>query len=286
MSRRRFWNRKPRSVERQPLVWAPAPLPATERPGRSFDLDVSALGGTDVWVRGVRVPRWRSARGTMVLRYLLLHRDRAVHREVLMELLWPGSSPQAARNNLNVAIYGLRRSLEDAGVGPFIIHRAGTYALDGSLSVRLDIDEFVDRARAARIEAAEGDDGDAISLVTQALDLYGGPLFADDPDGEWYSLTRRELADVHLDLLELDAELHLRTGIVPRCVDVCHESLRLDPCRESTHRLLMRAYVAEHRYHLVARQYADCVAALATELGVGPQPETTGLFSDLLADRS
>jgi hypothetical protein len=45
----------------------------------------------------------------------------------------------------------------------------------------------------------------------------------------------------------------------------------------------MRAYVFEHRYHLAARQYADCVSALADELGVGPHPSTTALFSELLA---
>jgi DNA-binding SARP family transcriptional activator len=219
----------------------------------------------------------------MVFRYLLLHRHRPVHREVLMELLWPGSSPQSARNNLNVAIYGLRRSLEDAGDGPFIIYNHGSYGFDPSLQILVDIDDFVATARNAQSSAARDDVARARVLLERVLETYQGPVFADDADGEWYSLTRREMADLYLEMLELDAELHLRSGDATRCVEACHELLRRDPCRETTHCLLMRAYVFEHRYHLAARQYADCVSALADELGVGPHPSTTALFSELLA---
>lgn len=202
-----------------------------------------------------------------------------------MELLWPGSSPQSARNNLNVAIYGLRRSLEHAGDGPFIVYRGGAYGFAPGLDIRVDLDDFVAAARDARSEAAGGNLPAARRLVERALGLYRGPLFADDPDSEWYSLTRREMTDIHLDLLELDAELRLRSGLVTQCIDACHELLRHDPCRETTHCLLMRSYVAEQRYHLAARQYADCVSALADELGVGPHPTTTALLGELLPGR-
>ena len=47
----------------------------------------------------------------------------------------------------------------------------------------------------------------------------------------------------------------------------------------------MHAYVADHQYHLAARQYAHCVATLTDELGVAPHPETTAVFTSLLERR-
>ncbi len=74
------------------------------------------LGPFELAVEGTPVKRWTSLKGVSILKYLLLHGGRA-RREELMDLLWRGYRPQSARNNLNVAIYALRRDVEAAAGG-------------------------------------------------------------------------------------------------------------------------------------------------------------------------
>lgn len=257
--------------------------PATDGPPP--DLVVRALGATEVWSRGVPIERWASLRGLAILRYLVLHRSVPVHREVLMDLLWPHSASQAARNNLNVAIYGLRRSLGAGGDGPYITYHDGCYQLAPQLDTWVDVDGFNCARMTGREHLAAGDVDRARSCLVTARDLYRGPLFADDAS-DWYLAERRVLEERYTSVLEDLAEIDLRNGDSANCVDLCHDLLRVDPCRETTHRLLMNAYGELHQYHLVARQYGECVRTLQEQLDVAPDSETTGVFMRHLRNRT
>ena len=199
-----------------------------------------------------------------------------------MDLLWPESSARAARNNLNVAIHGLRRSLEAGGKRPYVVFRDECYLLDPSLDVWIDVEEFAaarssghELRRASQIEAAN-------ECFEHAVGLYRGELFEDDAEGEWYLGRRRQVEEQFAEALELTAEHAYASMDFVACIDTCHRLLQVDPCRETTHRLLMHAYVAQNQHHLAARQYATCVSALLEHLDAAPQPETTATFVDLL----
>jgi DNA-binding SARP family transcriptional activator len=66
-----------------------------------------------VLLDGNRVSDWPNVRGKSIFNYLVTHRRRPVPREVLMNLFWPEVGSEAARNNLNVAIYGLQGTSEE-----------------------------------------------------------------------------------------------------------------------------------------------------------------------------
>ncbi len=262
---------------------APSPRAAAEAPLALGDAEivVRALGGTDVWVRGTPVTTWVSQRGLMVLRYLVLHPGRPVAREKLMDLLWPESSARSARNNLNVAIYGLRRSLEVGGSGPYITHADGAYGFACSVSISSDVAEFEALVRDANGLRQAGHLDAAVEAYQRAATLYRGPLFDDATTGEWYLLDRRLLEERYVDAMDQLATHAYRAGEIRRAIELCHAMLRIDQCHETAHRLLMRAYAASDQYHLAARQYADCVTTLHDELDVAPHPETTAIFRSL-----
>ena len=76
------------------------------------DVATWALGPLEVHVAGRRIPKWNSLKARAVFQYLLIHQDRPTRRDVLMELQWPNHSHNSARNNLNVALYSLRNTLD------------------------------------------------------------------------------------------------------------------------------------------------------------------------------
>ncbi|MBN1583616.1 MAG: winged helix-turn-helix domain-containing protein [Anaerolineae bacterium] len=77
----------------------------------SPSLVIYCLGPFRAYQDDQPVTDWPSSKGKSIFKYLITHREHPVAKDILMELFWPGSSPDSARNNLNVAIYGLRQAL-------------------------------------------------------------------------------------------------------------------------------------------------------------------------------
>jgi DNA-binding SARP family transcriptional activator len=268
--------------------WPEPPAAGISAPGVGIsapdaDIAASALGPLEVHVAGRRVPRWTSLKARAVFQYLLIHQDRPTRRDVLMALQWPGHSHTSARNNLNVALYSLRNTLEGLGHGAQpVLYRDGCYLLNPELTWWIDRNEFLSACDDARRAHREDRPERVIGAYRKAIQLYRGPLFEDDGDGEWYLPEQRRLRDLYGQALEDIAEIHFRLGELADAREAGQLALGHDPCSESTHRLLMRCYASQHQQQLVSRQYRVCVDALRGELDVGPSDETTKLFRELV----
>jgi len=258
----------------------PDPEPTAAIP--SVDIVALALGPLEVYVAGRLVPRWASLKARAVFQYLLIHQDRPTRREVLMALQWPDHTHNSARNNLNVALYSLRNTL-DAPSRPAqpVLYRDGCYVLNPELTWWIDRNEFLSALDDARLACRASQPEKAMDFYHKAIQLYRGPLFEDDAAGEWYLPEQRRLKDLHGDALEHVAEIHFQLGELPEALRFGQLAISNDPCSEAAHRLLMRCYAAQHQQQLVSRQYRVCAAALRDELGVSPSDETTRLFRDL-----
>jgi DNA-binding SARP family transcriptional activator len=240
-------------------------------------LAVHLLGPLYVTIDDVPVQEWPSARCRSLFGYLLTHREPWPPREVLMEAFWPESSPEASRNSLNVAIHGLRRTLQTATDLPVIIHASGAYRVQPGLHLWLDIEEFDTRIeRGRRLEEA-GEHAKAAEEYQFADGLYRGDFLADDPYEDWTAPSRERLRLAHLDMLGRLSSLHFDVGRPAASASLCRRIIGLDPCREDAHRRLMRCYSRQGQPHLALMQYRACVRALAEELGVEADPATVEL---------
>ena len=155
------------------------------------------LGGFELTIDGVPVDQFAvRPRARKALHVLALHVDRPVHRDVLMQAVWPDSSPDAARRSVHVAISSLRHLLEpDARRGQsLLLPRLGdsyTLALpDGSCCDLLDFQKGLASARTARLS---GDPAAERASLRQALGCYGGDLLPEDGSAEWVVAERDRL---------------------------------------------------------------------------------------------
>jgi DNA-binding SARP family transcriptional activator len=248
------------------------------------EADVAALilGPLELNVAGRRVVRWNSLKAKAVFQYLLMHDGRPVRRDVLMGLQWPDHTRSSARNNLNVALYSLRNTLDGPwpGLQP-ILYRDGCYVLNPDVKWWIDRDEFLSTLSRAHELRVSDHPREAVPTYERAVHLYRGPLFEDDPCGDWYFPEQRHLNELYLEALESLGQIYLDLGEPAPAESFGRLALASDPCCESVHRLLMRCYASEHKQQMVTRQYRLCVDALRDELGVGPNTETRRLFRDL-----
>lgn len=258
---------EPASASAPPAAGYPAPVPAAAVP--EADIAASALGPLEVRVAGRRVPRWNSLKARAVFQYLLVHQDRPTRRDVLMALQWPDHSHNSARNNLNVALYSLRNTLDGLGQDAQpILYRDGCYILNPDLSWWIDRNEFLSAVEDARQARRADRPKQVIGAYRKAIQLYRGPLFEDDGTGEWYLPEQRRLNSLYEQALEDVAKIHFELGELPEAVAFGQLAISNDPCSESIHRLLMRCYASQHQQQLVSRQYRVCAAALHDELSV------------------
>jgi DNA-binding SARP family transcriptional activator len=268
------------AVERRPEPAAPAaPSPSAFGSITRPDVLVRMLGPFEVVVNEKPIARWGSLKARALFQHLVLQPDRPVRRDILMELFWPGHSHTSARNNLNVSVYNLRRTLEqhDPSI-QYILYKDGCYLLHPQVSWWIDRVEFLAALRDAN---GASNTVDAIEANERAVRLYRGPLFEDDSTGEWYLAEQRQLAELRAGSLEQLASLHLGLGAVAQGIENAQQALAVDPCRESAHRLLMRCYAEQHQQQLICRQFQLCKTKLHDELGVMPDAETNRLFDEL-----
>jgi DNA-binding SARP family transcriptional activator len=197
-----------------------------------------------------------------------------------MSVFWPEASANAARNSLNVAIYGLRQSLRlVAGDRAIVVYQDHCYFIEPAFDVWVDVEVFEQRLKSANQHLASGEVLQAEADFEAAICIYQGEFLADDPYEEWAAVTREHLRLCHLDALDQVGRLRLDSGDYTGCVSVCLKILACDNCREDAHRRLMRCYSRHGQPELALRQYHSCAAALREELGVSPALATTELFN-------
>ena len=119
----------------------------------STGLRIELLGGFRVSVGGQPVPDdvWHRRKPAALLKLLALAPGHRLHREQLMDALWPELDPTAAGANLRKAIHHARNALEDVVSG-----RARCIRSDGDLltlapaGLSLDVGLFRSFLAAAR----------------------------------------------------------------------------------------------------------------------------------------
>jgi DNA-binding SARP family transcriptional activator len=162
---------------------------------------------------------------------------------------------------------------------------AAPYRVDPELRCRIDVDDYARSVARGHHAVDCGDRPAAIDRYREARELYAGPLLEDDTSGDWYIGTQRRFHFEHCAVLERLCALLLERGDVDEAVAVGDELLRTDPCRETGHQLLMRAYAALDQPHLIVQQFRQCEATLRRELAVELSEATVELYRALLAGR-
>lgn len=211
---------------------------------------VFLLGGFRVELDGEPVPSgaWRHRRGAHLVKLLALAPDHLLHRERIIETLWPGLSPEAGAANLRKALHFARGALggpESIGAKSELLQLwpAGELEVDAALFVSAPHEE--------------------------AVELYAGDLLPEDEYEPWTQDARQHLRRRLLDALRA-------TGRWERAVE-------LDPLDEASYRELMRADLATSNRQGAMRRFERLRAALHEEVGVGPDPQTVALYEEILA---
>lgn len=245
-------------------------------------LQVTLLGGFSLSVGPSPVPpeTWRRRKPAALVKILALAPDHRIHRERLMDLLWPDLEPAPAGANLRKAIHQARNALNEArrGAGHLISFENDVVSL-ASEGLAVDTESF----RSALSVARRSGDGAAYRM---ALEIYSGDLLPDDLYEDWAAVARRELHEDHVASLTEWCALLETDGDIEEAIEAGRRLAEAEPTREESHILLMRLYGLAGRRNDALRQYDRLVEVLDQELGVEPSVTAQRLREEINASRA
>ena len=225
-------------------------------------VEITMLGRFAVVVDTVPMAEssWTRRQAAALVKVLALAPDRRMHREQLVDLVWPEDTLDEAVPKLHKAAHYARHAL---AVPDAVVLRGDQVTLLPGTETTVDVVQFEELAR----KALANED---VVAARRALALYGGQLLPQDRYDEWAEERREQLRLRHLDLLRLGGRWE--------------ELVELDAGDEAAHVALMQRHAANGDRHAALRQFERLDKALRRELGVAPGRAAVELRDRLLAD--
>ncbi|MBN1402547.1 MAG: hypothetical protein JXA74_17030 [Anaerolineae bacterium] len=219
-----------------------------------------------------------------LLAYLAVECGRPHRRESLAGLLWANYPEPRARASLSQALLGLRKAL--GGDSPWLAATRETLQLCPTDEWWIDAAQFEALLRAGRSHAHAHPTPcpECAERLERAARLYEGEFLAgysldDSPDfEEWLLLRRERYRRQAVECLRALAALGERDDDPRGALAHARRWVELEPLDEAGHRQLMRLLARSGQRSAALAQYEACRGALADDLGIEPEVETTALY--------
>jgi predicted ATPase/DNA-binding SARP family transcriptional activator/DNA-binding CsgD family transcriptional regulator len=243
---------------------------------------VRMLGGFSVWVgtRTIEESAWRLRKAANLVKLLALSPGYSLHREQVMDLLWPDLGRRAASNNLRVVIHAARRTLDPDpnAVSRYLTLQGEQLTLYPGEQLWVDVEVFEEAAATARRSQE-------LAAYRAALDLYAGELLPEDRYEEWAEEQRQRLRETYLSLLLGLARLYEERGEYNLAAEALRSVVAQEPANEEAHASLMRLYAFSDRRGEAMAQYGRLWEVLSAQLGAEPSSATRHLRDEIAAGR-
>jgi predicted ATPase/DNA-binding SARP family transcriptional activator len=226
----------------------------------------------------------RLSKARDLLKLLALAPNHRLHREHLLEMLWPERPPQAAAHSLSQTLYTLRPRLVelDPSTRLGFDDECLVLSVDGGFST--DVEDFEQVARSA-LGHIDPLDSKAAACFQEAIVAYAGDLLPEDGPSDLFYQRRDQLRQLYLHLLLQLANYHLETRAYFPAIDCLQKVIAADPANEEAHLCIMQAYAMNGQRQAALRQYQLLEEALRRELEVEPAPESQRLRARILSGK-
>jgi DNA-binding SARP family transcriptional activator len=216
--------------------------------GQPDRVSIRLLGGFAVSVNGRVTPEggWRRRTAAALVKILALASGHRLHREHVIDMLWPDEPPADAAPKLHKAAHYARIA---AGCPDAVVLRNDMVQLFPTAELSVDALVFDELSRRA-LNSRDPD------IARSAIHHYPGELLPDDRYEEWVGERRELLRLRHLNLLRLTAQWLLVS--------------ELDPSDEEAHLELMRDHLANGDPGAGLEHYKRLERVLDRDLGVTP----------------
>ncbi|MFE3854836.1 BTAD domain-containing putative transcriptional regulator [Streptomyces griseorubiginosus] len=234
-------------------------------------VEFGVLGAVAAWDDTGEPIALKGPRHRAVLARLLVARRRVVPVPRLVADLWGDDPPADAVGTVRTFVAALRRALEPErprrAPARLLVTEGPGYALRAEPS---HVDAW--RFESAVASAVDLPPARAVPRLTEALELWRGPAYADFAEEPWARAERARLAEFRLTAVERRAEAQLALGAAADAVADLDAHVAEHPWREDAWRLLALALYRSGRQADALSVLRHARHLLREHLGVEPGP--------------
>lgn len=239
-------------------------------------MDFLLLGPFEARHHGERVDVASRRQERCLLAILLLAAGRTIPTERLLDLLWDGQPPTAARSAIHTYVGRLRTALQPYDVQ--ILTQSEGYLIEPA-GHTVDVERFT----ALVGEAADvRDSAGRVRLLDEAIGLWRGQFLAGLADDRLRQRLDAGLDELRLSSIELRAESQLSLGQHDRVITDLAPVSEQHPTRERLVGILMIALYRSGRQAEALAYYRATRDLLVRDLGIEPGPELRAVHQQVL----
>ncbi|NLT57519.1 MAG: SARP family transcriptional regulator [Clostridiales bacterium] len=225
----------------------------------------------------------RSRKLWNLLAYIIVHRDRAVPQQELIELLWPEDESLKPGNALKTLLYRIRlllEPLEQACDDELILSQRGSYSWNRRIPCVIDADVF--EALCHRAEDSKKSAQQRIDLYLQAIELYRGDFLPKQSMEIWTVPFCTHYHELYLHAVKTLCQLLFEEGRHEEIVDISRTAIEVDALDETLHCQLIRALIHQGKDAAALNHYEIATDKLYRYLGVRPSEELRTLYLEIM----
>lgn len=214
----------------------------------------------------------RSKRLWTLIAYLILHRDRGVPAQELIDLLWPEADSDNPVSTLQNNVSRARSALGELGLTgakSIIRYESGLYRWAPEGGTVTDYDEFENLVR----QAMARETGDFLTPALRAVELYAGDFLPEASLEFWCINLNGYYRSVYLRLCSRVVQALMDIGRTVEAERICADAVRVDPTVEEFNILLMRAMIRNKNPKKALEHYEYIRQLYKDTYGVVPSPE-------------
>jgi DNA-binding SARP family transcriptional activator len=241
---------------------------------RMSDVKLLLLRGFGLTRRGQTIVIPPSGQRLMAF---LAFQNGPVRRALVAGTLWSDTSDRHAAACLRSALWRIRRICHE------VIHVVDDNSLELGRDVDVDVRQtvlsarsLIDAGTAGTITQAGAPPSD--DPTHQIATLLAGELLPDWYE-DWVVSEREQLRQLRLHALELLCIRLTAAGAHAHAVEVGLSAVSEEPLRETAHRVLISAYLAEGNFSEALRQFSSCESIFRSNLGLGPSQSLRSLVT-------
>ena len=242
------------------------------------DVQITCFGRFQIRVKGTHSEhvKWRTAKVKELMAYLVHRRGEVIHKDKIIETLWPDMDYEKTVANLHTCIYQIRKTLKEYGLSEQmkVIYLEDGYRLQLDASY-CDLDLFMKTV-------SDSDDitKETLSVYEQVIELYGGDYFANE-DYQWSTDLRMKFQLSYQELLMKVADYYRGEGNLTYTVKHLQRLIASNPLQEEYHERLLQVFAQMRDRDALHKHYETMRGMFLEELGIEPRVATRELFEQL-----
>lgn len=244
-------------------------------------LFIYLLGDFSVWLGDKQISdeAFERRKPRQLLKLLALQEEFRLHRDQVLEHLWPELSPESASSQLHKAVHQIRRAFAtvQTKVSPekLLEVKEGELRLWAPAGVITDVMQFTTLSKQAL-------NAQTLNDLERAAAEYRGDLLPSDLYEDWTMETRDALKERATRLFKRLAEAYTNAGEFSKAEESYQLALSKDATQEDIHEALFVMYAKGGNKEGLEQAFERYRRILRSELDEEPNPELTATYQTLL----